>query len=266
MVVAQYRTTRAERGNLPAGAIRGLADSPHNRALLSDFEGVAGQLLTIENPAPAAGGTAGEILADVAGRAIMLMNTPRRAVTIEDYERLALETPGAHVARATARANFDPDFPNRVSVGTTTVIALPETPEPRPAPSPGLLRIITSYLYRRRVIGTRVKVVGPNYKVVTVHARVRARPGANRLEVRSHTVAALNAFFHPLTGGPDRTGWPFGRDVYRAEVLQTIDEVPGVDYVEALELIPGQGRPVSGNVSLAPLELLAAGEHRIEVT
>jgi Baseplate J-like protein len=266
MVVAQYRTTRAESGNLPAGAIRELADSPHNRALLSDFEGVAGQLLTIENPAPAAGGTAGETLADVAGRAITLMNTTRRAVTIEDYERLALETPGAHVARATARANFDPDFPKWVTVGTTTVIALPETPEPRPFPSPGLLRIITSYLYRRRVIGTRVKVVGPNYKVVTVQARVRARPGANRVEVRSHTIAALNAFFHPLTGGPERTGWPFGRDVYRAEVLQTIDEVPGVDYVEALELIPGQGRPVSGNVSLAPLELVAAGEHRIEVT
>ncbi len=69
--------------------------------------------------------------------------------------------------------------------------------------------------------------------------------------------------FHPLTGGPERTGWPFGRDVYRAEVLQTIDEVPGVDYVEALELIPQQGRPVSGNVSLTPLELVAAGEHRM---
>ncbi len=67
----------------------------------------------------------------------MLMNTPRRAVTVEDYERLALETPGAHVARASCASQFGiPDFPNRVTMGSTTVIALPGNAGAAAGPQP----------------------------------------------------------------------------------------------------------------------------------
>jgi predicted phage baseplate assembly protein len=204
-------------------------------------------------------------LANATGRAITSMNTPRRAVTLPDYETLALETPGTQIARVTARANFDPDFPNKTTPGTNTIIIMPNMPAPRPAPSPGLRQAVAAHLYRRRVIGTRVKVAGPTYKGLIVRATVRARAGMNRSEVRQSVIAALHDFFHPLTGGPERIGWPFGRDVFRSEVLQTIDEVPGVNYVLLLELISDSGQPTNGNVSLGPLELVDSGQHQIEV-
>jgi hypothetical protein len=78
-------------------------------------------------------------------------------------------------------------------------------------------------------------------------------------------VKALDDFFNPLTGGPEQTGWPFGRDVYRSEVLQVIDEVMGVDHVIELELSAEGCGPQCGNICLAPGWLVSAGEHVIEV-
>jgi hypothetical protein len=128
-----------------------------------------------------------------------------------------------------------------------------------------LRQAVAAYFYRRRVIGTRVEVIGPTYITVAVRASVKAHPGANKADLRQKIGEALNAFFDPFTGGPYRTGWPFGRDIYRSEVLQAIDEVPGVDHVISLELIPAAGQPEKGNVVMAPTALVEAGQHQIEV-
>jgi hypothetical protein len=120
-------------------------------------------------------------------------------------------------------------------------------------------------LQRRRVIGTRVEVVGPTYLEVAVRARVRALAGVGKGNLQQRIVAALNEFFDPLRGGPARTGWPFGRDVFRSEVMQVIDSVSGVDHVVSLALIAGGCETECSNVCLAPTWLVAAGEHHIEV-
>jgi predicted phage baseplate assembly protein len=146
-----------------------------------------------------------------------------------------------------------------------TVIILPSLPVAKPFPSAGLLRTVAAYLVPRRVIGTRVEVVGPTYLEVRVRAQVKSLPRTDKTLLQSKVRDALNRFFHPLTGGPQATGWPFGRDVYRSEVLQTIDEVPGVDNVLSLELIAGDGTPQCGNICLEPTGLVAAGLHQIEI-
>jgi hypothetical protein len=138
-------------------------------------------------------------------------------------------------------------------------------PVKKPVPSRGLLRTVASYLDRRRVIGTRVEVVGPTYLDVTVRAKVRAVKNASKTNLTVKIVKALDDFFDPLTGGPEQTGWPFGRDVYRSEVLQVIDEVIGVDHVIDLELSAEGCEPQCGNICLAPDWLVSAGEHVIEV-
>ena len=78
--------------------------------------------------------------------------------------------------------------------------------------------------------------------------------------------SALNRFLDPLNGGPEYKGWPFGRDVYRSEILQVVDQVRGVDHV--LELtISADGRAVAcGNLCVPPTWLVTSGAHVIEVT
>ena len=176
-----------------------------------------------------------------------------------------MRTPGVQLARVTARANLHPSFPCFKAPGMITVMILPNLPGPRPAPSPGLRQTVAAYLNRRRIIGTRVEVVGPTYLQVAVRARVRAHAGVNKANLQQMIVATLNNFLHPLQGGPDRTGWPFGRDVYRTEILQVLDEVLGVDHVLALELLPEGCEPQCGNVCLSPTSLVTAGQHELEV-
>ena len=58
--------------------------------------------------------------------------------------------------------------------------------------------------------------------------------------MRAPLEAALAAFMHPLTGGPEGKGWPFGRNVYVSEIYDILDRQRGVDYVKRTE-VPRQG-------------------------
>jgi hypothetical protein len=44
-------------------------------------------------------------------------------------------------------------------------------------------------------------------------------------------------FLHPLKGGRDGKGWPFGRAVYRVDLYHVIEDVPGVDFVDRVRLV-----------------------------
>lgn len=265
LVLAVYRSTRAQDGNLAARTITELADSLHNRAVLENFYAARDRLASIINPMAASSGAPAETTDELIARATELMSTTTRAVTLEDYEELAKKTPGARLARAAARANLHPSFPCFQAPGIITLIILPDMPVARPMPSKGLLRLVAAYLHYRRIIGTRLEVVAPSYLEVSVSATVKAHEGMSMASLQRRIVEALNDFINPLTGGPDRTGWPFGRDVYRSEVMQVIDEVVGVDYVISLDLIAEGCEPQCGNVCLAPTWLATSGEHTIKV-
>jgi predicted phage baseplate assembly protein len=265
-IYASYLLTRAELGNLPARSITELSDPSHNEGLSAlNYSDAKARLGEIHNPFPAEGGAKAESVSEAAARAVLKRERTERAVTLDDYERLAKQTPGARLARVSARANLHPGFPCFDALGMVTVIIVPFLPCKRPMPSAALRRHVTAYLNRRRVIGTRVEVVGPTYVSVAVKARVQSAPGTNRVQLRRRLVSALDKFFDPLEGGPDGDGWPFGRDVYRGEVLQMLDEESGVDHVLSLEFLDGTGTSRCGNLCLGPLGLVAAGEHQIEV-
>jgi hypothetical protein len=196
---------------------------------------------------------------------VLAVRAPQRAATLLDFERLALGVPGTQIARARAWAGLDPTYPGLNAAGTVTVCLIPFLPSGRPQPSKGLLQLVRQFLHVRKVIGTRLVVVGPSYITVTVQAQVQARSGADRQRVAQDIAMALNAFLHPLTGGPDGMGWPFGRDVYRSEILQLIDNVPGVDHVLQLTLASDQGEAGCGNLCVGPVSLVTSGAHTIEV-
>ncbi len=234
-------------------------------ALVPDLATVVGQLRRVSNPIAASDGAAAETVAEAQGRVLEEMERPRRAVTLADYEQLAKSTPGVRLARVAARALLHPAFPCLKAPGSITVIVLPYLPVGRPVPSRELLQSVTRRLNRLRSIGTRVEVTGPLYKEVAVRATVESCAGVGGTALTAQIAGALNQFLDPLTGGPDGTGWPFGRDVYRSEILQVIDRTPGVDHVESLDLIADGGTPQCGNICIGAMGLVAVGQHQISV-
>jgi hypothetical protein len=260
-----YRATRAEAGNLPAGAIQRYVAGPHNRALAGSLDPFHERTAAITNRLPAVGGSAAQTVDDASAQMLVALAATQRAVTLQDIEALAKETPGVCLARTHTIAGMHPAYPCLRAPGVVTLIILPYLPLARPRPSACLLQAVGAYLDSRRVLGMRIAVVGPQYATVAVQARVQASEGAGLAQVQRRVVTALDRFFHALEGGPDGTGWPFGRDVYRAEVLQVINETPGVDHVLTLDLLDADSTAQCGNLCIGPLGLVAAGAHQIEV-
>ena len=54
------------------------------------------------------------------------------------------------------------------------------------------------------------------------------------LEERAEEV--IGAYLHPLTGGDDGTGWPFGVLPCRSDLYALLEGVEGVDHVASLDL------------------------------
>lgn len=219
----------------------------------------------ILNPLPAFAGASAESLTHAQGRAVQLASQTDRAVTAADIERLVRQTPGTELSRVAVRSNLWNSLSCVKAPGNVTVIVVPYLPANRPVPSTGLLNLVKCYLNRRRPIGMRFHVIGPAFRKVTIEANVRAFPDRDKSVLQAAITDALCSFFDPLHGGPEANGWPFGRNVFRSEVLQIIDQVDGVDYVESLSLIADDGEPQCGNISLCPDELVVMGTHKIEV-
>jgi len=89
--------------------------------------------------------------------------------------------------------------------------------------------------------------------------------------VRQRVVDALTRFVHPLTGGADRTGWPFDTTLTATTVTQVIESVEGVLSVDELQLFEYDlrtGRRIGGgrdSITLEPHTLFLSAEHRVVV-
>jgi uncharacterized phage protein gp47/JayE len=206
-----------------------------------------------------------ETLDSLSPAVVRSRTAPPRASTLLDYERIALSVPGTRVRRARAWSNIDPSAPCIEAVGTVALVIVNELPQSRPHPSDGLLEAVARFIEPRRTIGTRLVVIGPSYLEITVNAIVRAKRGAHTATTYQDIMYALDRFLDPLVGGTSGLGWPFGRDVFRSEILHIIDTVAGVDHVLDLELLSDQGDQTCGNICVPPTYLVTPGAHEIGV-
>ena len=79
----------------------------------------------------------------------------------------------------------------------------------------------------------------------------------------------LAAFFHPLTGGSDGSGWEFGGTVYFSETYRQILTTPGVlriDTDSVRTYVDSLLQPACKDIELEPDELVFSRDHEIEVT
>ena len=242
-----YRFGGGEIGNLPANTTWKVRTP--NRMLLR-IEG--------NNADAASGGSEPESLEAAQSRVRKQLKETYRAVTTKDYETIAKATPGLRVARA--KAVPDPDN-NRV-----TVIVVPESPSDQPKPSPGFLQTVRRHLNTHRLLTTQLCVDEPDYVQVSVEASVRIKPQHNPAIMAQKIDKALATFLHPLKGGQDEKGWPFGRNVYKSEIYAVTEKVDGVDSVTHVTLQTDRYTVYqNGNLKISPLQLVYPGTHRIEI-
>jgi predicted phage baseplate assembly protein len=263
-VTLDYRVGGGVEGNIPPAQLTRLAASDWNAAHIPGLPAIAVQL-AVAQPYAAAGGAAAETLAAAEARAIGELTRASKTVTLADFATLALATPGVPIARAQALANRYPALPCFTAAGSITVIVVPDCPGPAPMPGADFLRAIERYLHRRRPVTTEIHVIAPTYVKVAVAAWLQATADSDPTLIKTMAQQKLDAFFSPLSGGPDGTGWPIGRYVYRAEVMALLASIPGVLSVSDLTLSGGDGMPSCSNIAICAGDLIQSMQHGIEV-
>jgi predicted phage baseplate assembly protein len=245
----QYQVGGGPPGNLPAGRLSRILSG-----------GVPG--LEAVQPFAALGGTPAETLNQAHGRLLADLAEPSRGITVADWVTLALQVPGVPVARAMAIPGYLPELGCWSAPGVVTLVVVPSCGSP-PVPSPDMIAAVERSLGSARPVTTELHVVAPAYVPVTVTATLHtAAPGP---AVLADAQAALDTFFDPLTGGPDRTGWPFGRGILKADLLDILAGLDGVRYVDGLGISAGAGAARCDNVALCPTELVASQTHHFTV-
>ncbi len=255
-----YRTGGGQSGNVARGQVRVLKTSiPY--------------VSRVENRTPAIGGAEAETLADAKARGPLLLRSRGRAVTAEDFEELARD-----VAPDAARVTCVPEAGAAAGVRVLVVphVASDEVGRIERAdldPPAQILERISNSLDERRLVGTRLLVQPPDYLWLTAVVRLSARPRFDAGEVRTEVLRALYRLYHPLIGGPDGTGWPFGRSVQSHEVHAALARIPGVDMSREVNvaLFPaeadtGRRGGVVERMDLPETGLVYSFDHQVRVT
>jgi predicted phage baseplate assembly protein len=254
----EYRVGGGRRGNVAPRAIS---------ILKSSIPFVS----RVENRRPARGGVDGEDIENAKIRGPIRLRARGRAVTTEDYEQLARDA-APEVARVRAVAAGD-----GADAGSVRVLVVPSATSElgrlrfeQLVPSPDTLQKITDRLEESRVIGTRAIVEPPVYRGITIVARLKARPRANPTRLQEEALAALYDYFHPITGGPEGTGWPFGRPINVGEVYSVLQALRGTEIVEDARLfgadpVTGQRGQQTQRLELEPHALVFSYEHQVLV-
>jgi predicted phage baseplate assembly protein len=253
IVAREYRFGGGKQGNVPAAAIKTLTTS---------VEGVDDN--NIANLLPADSGRDEETLDEAKKRAPRAIRSRCRAVTAEDFELLAMEA--SSIKRAKALPLYHPDFPGVNVPGVVTVIVVPDGDGPSPMPSEGTLRTVCAYLDQRRLLTTELYVIKPSYQRVEIRSEVIVEDNGDLAEVKQGIEQALLDYFHPLRGGEDGLGWPFGGTIYYSRVTQRCFMIPGVQSVASLVIVlDGEEVPPCSDVTINQAGLLFATEHEIQV-
>jgi predicted phage baseplate assembly protein len=255
-----YATGGGRAGNVTTKAIR---------TLKSSVPFVA----AVENLRPAQGGVDGETLDEAKARGPLLLRSRGRAVTAEDYEALTRQA-----APQIARVRCIPAGEGGAMAGAVRVLVVPAAASEdgrirfeNLLPAEQTLAAIAAALEDVRIVGTRVSVEPPLYRGITVVARLVPRPRVDAERLRQDALRSLYAFLSPLSGGgPDETGWPFGRPVQSGEIFGLLQRVRGVDVVEDVRIFSAD--PVTGKrgkeerrIDLEPGSLVFSYDHQIRV-
>jgi predicted phage baseplate assembly protein len=259
--VLEYMTGGGEEGNL----------MPERNWEIDDFKG------SVINYLASTGGKEAQTIEEAIEDFCRDLKTPYTTVTLQDFEQLAMSTPGLRISRAKAIGNYDPNNPKpknpKDSQGSVTVVIIPYSPleflEAPPKPSEEFKKAVCVHLDKRRLLGTNIHVISPTYVKVNVNATIVPRDSfRDDSLIREKVLGKLNRFLHPIKGGLDEKGWPIGRDIYLSEIYTLIENIEDVNCVLRLSISGDQNASTDADGNLILKSRIASvysGVHNVEI-
>ena len=243
-LLARYRLGGGTRGNLGAEAIS---------ALISDDANLMLGIKSLRNPLPAQGGAEPESLDTIRLNAPEAFRTQERAVTTDDYARVAERHP--EIQRAAARLRWTGSW--------YTVFLMLDRRGGKPVDAP-FKATLRAFLERFRLAGYDLEFADPVHVPLDIQLQICVASGYFAADVKS-------ALFSVFTAAVDRHGQPgffhpdrytFGTPLYLSAVVATAMAIAGVASVEVRRFQrwgrSAKGELAAGVITAAPLEVLRA--------
>lgn len=257
-----FRNVRA-RSYQTGGGKAGAVDADQISTLVNAAPFVTG----VTNPLPASGGTDRQSRIETIRQGANLIRSGQRAVTIADYALLARFTSGAEVVRAHAISGFHPSLRGQRIPGVVGVLVVPPIRGAGPpVPTEAELDAVARHLVEQAApAGIEVVAASPRYRRLRTRVSFQPRRDADIGTTVRQLLSALNQYVHPLSGGADRQGWPFGSTLFFTDLIrQLFDQVADVIAIPRLRItIDGVPQELCANVSLGPDELFWPEAHEV---
>jgi predicted phage baseplate assembly protein len=229
----------------------------------------------VTNHEDATGGLDSETIEMAQIRAPQILRTRGRAVTPDDYESLArLADPRVQRARcvqpAAGGAATGP------LAGQIYLLVVPKVYRPERRITGDQLQLeddlqesVRRYLDEYRLLTVRLDIREPEYQWIEVDIVVMSSAETDPERVRADVEQQLYRYFNPIIGGPDGTGWSFGRDLYPSDVYSCLRGVHGIEFIESARLYhvptPGDRKEITTFLELPVHGLIVSNEHRVNV-
>lgn len=235
MFIVGLVETLGQRGNIKAGALENICRT--HRGVLPKQLQLAD--LGVNNPDYAVGGSDAETIPQCLARCRRSLQQIERAVTYEDYETLVYGTPGLRISNCKAvpvnqLSRLDGTLPSHC----VRMVVEPYGQGQIRTLSPAYRENILNYLHPRRMLGTAVEIVAPEYVRITVYAEIFSQP--HYLDAKKRIAQAVAHFF--------QTDWAFGRAVRYSELYGQLDTLDCVSKIETIT-IDAQGKGISRSIS-----------------
>ena len=240
ILARQYRVGGGSKGNVNVGQLTVLT-----RAVA--------YVEKVTNLLPAVGGANPEQIEDAKRRAPPQIKTRDRAVTSEDFETLALRS-STSIARAKC-------LPSEAKSGHVGLLIVPRGDDRnldlqrKLVPPPELCRYVKNFLDERRLLTTIVEVDKPSYVEISLKITLIRRSVGTSERLRNEVERRVRTYLHALVGGKDGRGWPFGRPVYRSDLVHLIEDVPGLEAIDSIAIYDEDRRIMVDSVRLHSNEL-----------
>jgi len=249
--MTRYRSGGGSRGNLPRDSVKQMVSAvPYVQKATHWIA--------------SSGGTDPETDSSLLERGPRLVRHRGRAVTVEDYEDLALLA-SREVARAKCVPLYDlkadPDARRRRSC-LISLILVPKSANPKPVPSSDLFDRVLTFLDARRMPMNELVLVSPEYVRVDVSAEIVVVRPEVASQVELDIRQELDRYLHPVTGGARSTGWEYGRLPQRFDLCVLMEKVAGVSHVRNLQISVIPERPGAERTGRS---LICNGQHDITV-
>lgn len=255
---AAYQTGGGDDGDVAVGAVSSLQDEI---PLIEE----------VTNPGPGEIGEPAEPADEFVSRVPKKLRDRGKPVTTDGFERIA-HSAAREIETVRCRAGKD----ETGDVGKVTLLVVPDVDTRKPVPSETLITQVEAEIQQKAphaVVGdgSKLTVRCPSYIEVSVSASVETTGTHSVTDVQDATESALEAFLHPLSGGPTGEGWEIGSAPAPPTMtthLEGLDPVTRVTNITVRYAENGTETILTGDEAapIVPLDVLIySGRHDVTV-